>query len=700
MVGDIMKKGFTFKSLKVVISMIVTAIIVVLSIVLISSSYNIAYNAVRKAFVNQMDNFQSEINRQINNFYDKQKNTALFLADLSMVKKAVARGQFGESESFMKDYAKSQRIYQDLFISTAESNPRIVSSILSNAEGKRWGNETLQDTINDALQGETAVSPIVKSQITGLPVALILSPVKSGNTVSALMCMTVNVGEFSQDIVKGVKIGKTGYPYLVNNKGVAVAHPDKNLIFNTDISKYDWGQKVLSGESHEFIEYDWKGAKKLLTYSKNDEYNVIAVSSIDNQDINSEARTMALMMIIIGAAGIVIAGIAIYILVARKLHPLEECKDVMTSFAGGDLTARYNSNVPKDEIGDIVTALNTTVDQFEDLISEIMVSAENLGQAVQQIASGNENLSQRTSEQASSLEEIASTLEEATANIKQNAENSNEADTIANNSSKMAEDGGKVVDDAISSIDEIGQTGNRIGEIITVINEIAFQTNLLALNAAVEAARAGDQGRGFAVVAGEVRNLAQRAGQSAKEISDLINDSQEKISNGTELVNKSGEALKEIIGSVKQVSRIISEIAAASDEQRRGIEQINTAVIDMDTMTQQNAAMVEETASASEEMANQAQQLLDRMGIFTISQQERRKKKQDMQAAGHLHHNTYENKNEGNGNGKGNHLGADGSLPGKGNGNGRGGEKTVSTQPAYNKSEMSERLAEEGFEEF
>ena len=696
-----MKTGFTFKSLKMVISMIVIGIIVVLSVVLISSSYNIAYNAVRKAFVNQMDNFQLEINRQINNFYDKQKNTALFLADLSMVKTAVAREQFGESESFMKDYARSQKIYQDLFISTAESNPRIVSSILSNAEGKRWGNETLRETIDTVLKGETAVSPIVKSQITGLPVALILAPVKNGNTISALMCMTVNVGEFSQDIVQGVKIGKTGYPYIVNNRGVAVAHPDKNIIFKTDISKFDWGKKVLSGESHDFIEYDWKGSKKLLTYSKNDKYNVIAVSSIDNQDINSEARIMALMMIIIGAAGIVIAGIAIYILVARKLHPLEECKDVMTSFAGGDLTARYTSNVPKDEIGDIVTALNSTVDQFEDLISEIMVSSENLGQAVQQIASGNENLSQRTSEQASSLEEIASTLEEATANIKQNAENSNEADTIANNSSKMAEDGGKVVDDAISSIDEIGQTGNRIGEIITVINEIAFQTNLLALNAAVEAARAGDQGRGFAVVAGEVRNLAQRAGQSAKEISNLINDSQEKISNGTELVNKSGESLKEIIGSVKQVSRIISDIAAASDEQRRGIEQINTAVVDMDTMTQQNAAMVEETASASEEMSNQAQQLLERMSIFTISQSERQKKKKDMQGIVHLRHDNFEKKNEGNGNGNGYHVEVDKSSRDKDNGNGKDVEKTsFSMAKERQDNEVKNRLAKEGFEEF
>lgn len=697
MAGVRMKTGFTFKSLKMVISMIVTVIIVVLSIVLITSSYNIAYNAVQKAFVNQMKNFESEINRQIDNFYGKQKNTAVFLADLSMVKSGVARGQFGEIESFMKDYARSQKVYQDLFISTAESNPMIISSILTNAEGKRWGNDTLRKTIDKALGGEAAVSPVVKSQITGLPVALVLAPIRSGNSTSAIMCMTVNVGEFSQEIVNGVKIGKTGYPYLVNNEGLAVAHPDKSLIFNINIDDYQWGKKVLSGESHDFIKYDWKGKTKLLTYSKNDNYGFIAVSSIDNEDINAEARTMAFLMMIIGLAGIMLAGIAIYVLVARKLHPLEECKDVMNSFAGGDLTSRYTSRIPKDEIGDIVTALNSTVDQFENLISEIMVSSENLGQAVQQIASGNENLSQRTSEQASSLEEIASTLEEATANIKQNAENSNEADSIANNSSKMAEDGGKVVEDAIVSINEISTTGNRIGEIITVINEIAFQTNLLALNAAVEAARAGDQGKGFAVVAGEVRNLAQRAGQSAKEISDLINDSQEKISNGTELVNKSGESLREIIGSVKQVSRYISEIASASDEQRRGIEQINTAVIDMDTMTQQNAAMVEETASASEEMANQAQQLLDRMSIFTISHGDNQRKTRVTGAGLVKHAEETRVKKPGNGAA---YNEAELMSHDNSNGNGKDRESVYSNAAVNTESGVKNRLAEEGFEEF
>jgi len=246
------------------------------------------------------------------------------------------------------------------------------------------------------------------------------------------------------------------------------------------------------------------------------------------------------------------------------------------------------------------------------------MASQNLVRAVEEIASGNENLSQRTSEQASSLEEIAATVEETNASTRQNAGNAKEANSLAENSSKLAVDGGRVVEQAVLSIGEINNSSKKISEIITMINEISFQTNLLALNAAVEAARAGEQGRGFAVVAGEVRNLAQRSAGAAKEIGTLIKDSIDKIDDGTDLVNKSGDALKEIIISAKQVKDIIAEIAASSDEQSRGIDQITTAVNEMDNMTQQNAALVEETAAASEEMSNQAQELLSMVQKFKI----------------------------------------------------------------------------------
>jgi methyl-accepting chemotaxis protein len=314
-----------------------------------------------------------------------------------------------------------------------------------------------------------------------------------------------------------------------------------------------------------------------------------------------------------------LAGAVITLILSRSVSgPVNKGLEFAQKLADGDLTERIELN-QNDELGLLAKALNAAADNLEKLVSEVGESVQNLTYAVNDISTGNQNLSQRTSEQASSLEEIASTLEEATASIRMNSDNAVEANKIADNSSRLAVDGGKIVENTVTSINQISDSGKKIGEIIVVINEIAFQTNLLALNAAVEAARAGEQGRGFAVVAGEVRNLAQRAGNSAKEIETLIKDSQEKIGQGADYANRSGEALKEIIASVKEVSTIISEVTAATEEQKQGIGQINTAVMELDTMTQQNAALVEETASASEEMSGQAQELLQMMHRFKIS---------------------------------------------------------------------------------
>ncbi len=279
------------------------------------------------------------------------------------------------------------------------------------------------------------------------------------------------------------------------------------------------------------------------------------------------------------------------------------------TFASGDLTTRIDIN-QKDEIGQLGKELNLAAENIEGLVGNVVLASENLVQAVEQISSGNQNLSQRTSEQASSLEEIASTIEEATASTKQNADNANEANNLTKNTSKLAEEGGRVSTQAVQGINEINDVSKKISDITNVINEISFQTNLLALNAAVEAARAGEAGRGFAVVAGEIRNLAQRSGNAAKEIGTLIKDTITKIETGSGLVNKSGQSLNEIISAITNVTMIVSEINAASSEQKQGMEQLTVAISEMDNMTQQNAALVEETASASEEMANQAQELL------------------------------------------------------------------------------------------
>ncbi len=345
--------------------------------------------------------------------------------------------------------------------------------------------------------------------------------------------------------------------------------------------------------------------------------SLVAESKEASSDFDKKYSSLELWAIVISVIGILVGILFTFIITKTITTPINKGLAFAELIAKGNFLERIDLD-QNDELGQLGKALNTSADNLEKLISEIIMSSQNLVRAVEEIASGNENLSQRTSEQASSLEEIAATVEETNASTRQNAGNAKEANTLAENSSKLAIDGGLVVEKAVLSIGEINNSSKKISEIINMINEISFQTNLLALNAAVEAARAGDQGRGFAVVAGEVRNLAQRSAGAAKEIGTLIKDSIGKIDEGTDLVNKSGDALKEIIISAKQVRNIISEIAASSDEQSRGIEQINTAVTEMDTMTQQNAALVEQTAAASEEMSNQAQELLAMVQQFKI----------------------------------------------------------------------------------
>ncbi len=392
---------------------------------------------------------------------------------------------------------------------------------------------------------------------------------------------------------------------------------------------------------------------------------------------SSQATTLSVIFL---ALAVFMAAVITFILARAVSGPVRKGLEFAERIAKGDFTERIDLD-QKDELGQLGAALNTAADNLEKLVSEVLVATQNLVQAVQEISSGNENLSQRTSEQASSLEEVASTIEEATASIRQNAENAIEAKKLTDAGAEKSAEGGRVAQQAVDAINEINHSSKKISEIIGVINEIAFQTNLLALNAAVEAARAGEQGRGFAVVAGEVRNLAQRSASASKEINDLIKDSIEKVTHGTEMVNKSGDTLSEIVESSRSTANIISEIAAASEEQKRGIDQINIAISELDTMTQQNAALVEETASASEEMSSQAQELQSMMERFKIRQSVRE------ETYGRKHREV--------------HLqGSQGQIAMKPKKGASAAGKSQAAPPAAAKKDIKGLMAEDGFEEF
>jgi methyl-accepting chemotaxis protein len=296
----------------------------------------------------------------------------------------------------------------------------------------------------------------------------------------------------------------------------------------------------------------------------------------------------------------------------------KEMQTMLTAVIDGDLNKRIDLSGKAGFFEAMSRGVNQLADNMAEVVSKVKTVAAEVHRGADEISTGNANLSQRTEEQSSSLEETASSMEEMTTTVKQNADNAGQANQLAMAARDQAEKGGSVVNQAVKAMSDINDASKKIADIIGVIDDIAFQTNLLALNAAVEAARAGEQGRGFAVVASEVRSLAGRSATAAKEIKELIQDSVRKVEDGSVLVTQSGQTLEKIVASVKKVSDIVAEIAAASREQSSGIEQVNRAVMQMDELTQQNAALVEQATAASQAMAEQVRglnQMLDRYRV-------------------------------------------------------------------------------------
>lgn len=297
---------------------------------------------------------------------------------------------------------------------------------------------------------------------------------------------------------------------------------------------------------------------------------------------------------------------------------LNEVVQVLNAMSHGDLTQKISGEY-EGTFGQLKDDTNATVESLISIIEQIKEATDSINTGAKEIASGNNDLSHRTEEQAASLEETAASMEELTSTVKHNAENATQANELAVEASNIAQRGVDVVGHVVRTMDEINDSSRKIGDIISVIDDIAFQTNILALNAAVEAARAGEQGKGFAVVATEVRNLAQRAATAAGEIKHLINDSVSKVTGGAKLVTQAGETMGEIVTSIHGVTKMMSEITAASVEQSQGIGQVNSAVSQMDEVTQQNAALVEQSAAAAEALEDQARNLSVAVSHFKLS---------------------------------------------------------------------------------
>lgn len=327
-------------------------------------------------------------------------------------------------------------------------------------------------------------------------------------------------------------------------------------------------------------------------------------------------RSSAQWWVIMGMGVSALLSILFAVLVTRSVaRPAQQAVQAASQIASGDLTQAIPP-AGNDEMGQLMAALEQMRSKLDSVVQHVRHNAESVAMASEEIASGTTDLSSRTEEQASALQQTAASMEQLSSTVRQNADSALQANQLALGASQVAAQGGDVVGEVVTNMRGITESSRKIADIIGVIDSIAFQTNILALNAAVEAARAGEQGRGFAVVAGEVRTLAQRSAEAAKEIKLLINNSVDSITAGTALVDRAGHTMTEVVSSIRRVTDLVGEISAASSEQSQGVSQVGEAITQMDSTTQQNAALVEESAAAAESLKRQAQELVQAVSHF------------------------------------------------------------------------------------
>ncbi|MEF2143889.1 MAG: methyl-accepting chemotaxis protein [Desulfovibrionaceae bacterium] len=534
---------------------------------------------------------------------------------------------------------------------------------VADAEGGRQDlNVGDREYFRTAMRGEPNISEPVISKVTGKPVFIVAAPVADGTgKVLGALVGVVELDYLTKAFISSIEVGDNGYAFVSNGKGLIIAHPNPDFILKLDISDSDFG-KVMLNERNGTYKYwfDKQNQWKLMGFSEVGSTGWLVAVTAPLDELLAPLVTVRNFSMLGGLITVIIAAFVILFFVGRITKtlssavshlqelsvgnvdrdvPLEllagtdemgdlargletmvkaqrQRAELAQAIAEGDLTRSVSVSSEKDRLG---RALETMVHSLNDIISQIGAAAEQVQDGSGQVSESSQALSQGATEQASSLEEITSSVTEISSQTRINAENASQASRLASEARDSADGGNREMQNMVKAMSEINDSSQAISKIIKVIDEIAFQTNLLALNAAVEAARAGRHGKGFAVVAEEVRNLASRSAKAAQETAELIEGSVATVTKGAEIASQTSESLEQIVSRAGKLADLVADIAAASDEQAKGVGQINQGLGQIDQVTQQNTANAEETASASEELSSQAVEMRRLVGRFRLS---------------------------------------------------------------------------------
>ncbi len=553
----------------------------------------------------------------------------------------------------MKQFIDHYTVYASLGLTDskgtviAHSNPKVIGLDLSSRGYFKKG-----------MQGQASITDVLKSKVTGNPVFNLAEPLKHNGKVVGVLYSSIELSKFSDEFIASIKVGSEGYAYMTDKSGVVSAHPNPDEILKTDISQFDWGKEILNTKNG-LLTYDFNGTEKIVAYQTEPITGWTVAAGAATRDIFHEVNDLTVHNAIISTV-FVLTLIAVIILLIRpitaalnkgvafaleiqrgdlsgRLHltrsdeigklgnaldtmagSLQERAELAEAIASGDLSQEVTLASEKDVLGQ---ALRNMTDKLNDIIGQINAASEQIDSGAGQVSDSAQDLSQGATQQAAAIEEISASLNELSSRTHENAGNANTANQLAITARDAANNGSSQMQEMVAAMQDINESGQSIGKIIKTIDEIAFQTNLLALNAAVEAARAGQHGKGFAVVAEEVRNLAARSAKAAQETAELIEGSVKKGENGAQIANRTSAALEEIVNGISKTADLVAEIAASSQEQADGINQINDGINQVDQVTQRNTAGAEEGAAAAEELSSQSAYMRQILGHFQLCDQ-------------------------------------------------------------------------------
>jgi methyl-accepting chemotaxis protein len=594
-----MKASRKARSLKFTLSIAVASIIIALTAAVCVIAYSSSYGAVSKVYLDELKNYNRTIATDISSFYDNIEKEARFLAGLDAIASAARGADAAQATKLLADALSSLGNCENIFVATTTaSGARIVAAALPASVGKALDSG---DGVAAALSGSAWSSAPFPSPRDGSALVRILFPVKQGGRVAGLVGIDADFGAFAQAMVSSVKIGKTGYPYITDARGIFIAHPVAANVFKLGVADYDWGKKALASPSGTVLKYPWEGKEKFLSFERDEKHGILVFSSIYVSDAKDDAFVIAVVLVIVGVLGVAAAFLGIYLFMGSRLKPLAAAAEAADALAGGDLTVSMPEG-RSDEIGLLLGSLGSMAAKLSEVVSSVKTGADNLRIGSQEISSASQSLSQGATEQAASAEEISSAMEEMAATTHQNADGSTATEALARKAANDAAEGGRAVAETVEAM-------RRIAASIGIIEEIARQTNLLALNAAIEAARAGETGKGFAVVASEVRKLAERSQKAAAEIAVLSTGS-------VAVAEQAGGLLARIVPDIQRTAELMLEINSASREQSAGADQVSKAITQLDVVVQANSASSEELAASAEELSAQAHELRETMAFF------------------------------------------------------------------------------------